>query len=68
MSKNPNRDFKGKSGWLEFKTPEELFDYIDKNCVKCEACGHIISKDIANELGVNPITGLDGYICDDCNE
>ena len=53
---------------MEFQTPEELFEYIDENCVTCMKCGHIISMDISNEMGIDPLTGRDYYICDDCME
>jgi len=52
--------------WLEFGTPEELFDYINKNCVKCDQCGHLISMDIANEMGIDRLTEKETYLCDDC--
>jgi hypothetical protein len=53
---------------MEFKNPEELFEYINDNCVSCAKCNNLISLDIANEMGIDSLTGKEYYICDDCME
>ena len=64
--RNPKKKPGKTASWIEFKTPEELFDYINENCVKCDQCGNLISLDIANEMGIDHVTGREYYLCDGC--
>lgn len=53
---------------LNFRTPEEFFAYLDKQCAHCNKCGKHEYKSNLNEMGIDPVTGITYYMCDTCNK